>query len=329
MDLLDDMFNYGGWVNISAETPIFPLGVGWKAALINLSTFPKHFKFYEIETVGSILSFASTNKLKNQNIPADYNYHIAFDVADLIELSKKGLVEGLRSIGEIEYTFNQYQGLVKRYGLDNNGLLNCYFNNPTTGEKEQLSIKPPDLPLLLEGLSLDYHKEEIETWSKEKLHKYIQELADENEDYFSVTYSSGFNLSKKGIMELEKICEYFEIPEPIQKIINPLIKIEYLDTAIREVAIYFEHLIKSIHKTKKFGQELIDLHIFKCIQINNGEFIAGLKVYRQLLLNHNSFIRNYYIHSRQRIELNTYKSILWQQCYLYKLMQQAFIRILD
>src|SRR6478735_1034614 len=96
------IFDYQGINHISDETPIFPSGEGLEISLINLANYPYKTEFYEIETVGAIVTFLTTQRPKNneENKWDENNFHIAIYVDDIIELSENGYVEGIIPISK-------------------------------------------------------------------------------------------------------------------------------------------------------------------------------------------------------------------------------------
>lgn len=328
-----DLFNYQGLFNIVDDAAIFPVGSGWTFALMNMSNYPFGTIFYEIATEGVICSFASiTSSDERLNSNENRYYDIAFFPKDLIELHKRGFISGLIPMTEYDREINTYQRLLfLGCPSDDNGTLNLY-----TGDNrlENKTLKIPK-PNLREWLNENFWLEDFDEINDVDLEKYyesaIQNITDsEFEFYFKfIKYPEGVKLTLEGIEEIIKISVEIEVPERIEVLVRPLINIGYFESAVREVAIMFEDMIKKFHQSDKYGQRLIEYHIQHCIKVNKENYNAGIKVYRNELITLNKYIRNPHMHSSTGLKKDTYQVILYRQCYVFSLMSQAFEKLLE
>lgn len=316
------LFNYQGINHISDDVPMFPTGEGWENALFNLATYPKGTKLFEIETIGTIVTFL-TNK-KNDSFESDIwnekNLHTAIYVDALIELFDLGYICGIEPITQFKYDLNQFNTMLKNgFKLNTNGDIDTYANFPG-GKIEKHTVPKPKI----EKYVCDYLGED---WNENYREELIKDYETGNKPFIEI--SDNIEITEKGYLKYLELSQKFEIPIRINSLIEPLIKIKYYDTAIREVSVLFEDLIKKFHNSDLIGWKLIDYHIKRCIEANEMNNNAGIKVYRQELRTVNSFIRNEFMHNRVDVKKENFNAILFRQCNLFRLMEQAFIKLLE
>lgn len=315
------IFDYAGINNINDTVPIFPLGEGIDCALRSIANYPLDTKLYEIETIGTIMAFFSNFKSEDGNKKDIWDkkiLHTAIFVDDLIELQKKGLIDGITPISEYKYKMNQFNSM-KESGCKTNshGDLEYYINMPNLERKKYIYSKP-----ILENYVSDYLGE---PWVEKYRNELIESYESSNKPFIEI--NNFIRLTKKGYLEIEKIAKKHEIKSQIKKLVEPLITIKYFDTAVREVAVFLESKLKQFHNSDKYGEALIELHINECIKVNNNNFNAGLKVYRQELRTMNRFIRNEFMHKKFIISEDNLKFILMRQNDILNMMEQAFEKL--
>lgn len=318
----NNLFEYQGVYNISDNVPIFPTGEGWEISLFSLANYPKKTKLYEIETVGVIVTFLTNKKIESFQVDIwnEKNLHTAIYVNDLIELSKLEYIYGLNPITEFKYDLNRFNEMLKQgFKINNNGDIKTYVNFHNGETREHIIIKPK-----IEKYVSDYLGED---WNENYRKEQINEYEFENKHFVEILDS--IEITDKGYAKYLELSQQFEIPLRLKTLIEPLIKIEYYDTAIREVSVLFEDMIKKFHNSNLIGWRLIDYHINKCIEANGNNKNAGIKVYRQELRTANSFIRNEFMHNRIYINKENFNAILFRQCNLFGLMEQAFTKLLE
>lgn len=318
----NSLFDYQGIHQISDDVPMFPTGEGWQNSLFNLATYPKGTKLFEIETIGAIVSFL-TNK-KSQCLQSDIwnekNLHSAIYVDDLIKLFDLGYISGITPITEYRYDLNQFNKMLKNgFKLNKNGDIDTFAKFPGGKTKKHTIVKPK-----IEKYVCDYLGED---WNEEDRQELISEYESDNKPFIEIF--DGIEITEKGFTKYLELSQHFDIPERINDLVEPLIKIEYYDTAIREVSVLFEDMIKKFHNSNLMGWRLIDYHITKCIEANGMNNNAGIKVYRQELRTANSFIRNEFMHNRVNVNKENFNAILFRQSNLFRLMEQAFIKLLE
>ncbi|WP_291121906.1 hypothetical protein [Empedobacter sp. UBA7620] len=310
------IFDYGGVNHVSDDVAIFPSGEGSEIALISLANYPYDTDFIEIETIGVIISFLSmkNNKRKIKEPWKSRDYHLSFYVDDLIELYELEFIEGIKPITEFKYELNSFNCMVSQgYPLNVDGNIDVYFLNDS-GERIDHIIEMPKIEKYVEN----YLGEE---WNEDDREELIKMYEDQNTPF--IEYTSSLKLTEKGYRKYLDLTQDFFIPKQIDTIIKPLIKIGYYDSAVREIAVLFEHMIKDFHKSDLIGSQLIEMHIRECIKANKGNNNAGIKVYRQELKAANSYIRNEFMHNVMNVEKANYNAILFRQCRLFGFINQA------
>lgn len=335
--LKDSLFTYQGLINIKDSVPICPTGEGWENALLNLANFPTNYSFYEIETEGVICSFTTTiaPDKRKEGIIKDYMYEMAFIPSDLIELHKRGYIEGLQLMTEYDWRMESYEIHKKYYAvsIEEDGTLILALE---TKDPKYLPPKIPK-PNFEKYVSevVGCHLEEVN--DSDVLEEFNEIIANDYEYYRRfIKYPKGFKLSGTGKKKVFELTQDFQIPTRINELIQPLLKINYHDTTIREVALLIETCISNFHRNRQdinfsrlYGQELIEEHIKECVKANKGNYNAGLKIYRQELRTLNRFVRNPFMHGFKNVDKEYCNRLLFRQCYVFGLMEQAFNKLLE
>lgn len=315
------IFNYGGIVNLKNAAPSFPMGEGWQIALMDLASYPFGTKLFEIETIGVIATFLTTqnpNTFKDKKVNKDSFLQSAFFPEDLIDLHNMGYISGLEPITWFKYKLNEYNDWIKwGYVPTKEGNIESYVNLPKIGKQKTIIEKPRIEKYVEEYLGT--------AWEEEDRDWLIKEYEDDNKTFIEIADS--IKLTERGFQKYLELAQNVDVPEEINSIIKPLLEIEYYDTAVREVAVYFETLLKEFHDVKLFGEKLINYHIKKCKTANDNKMIPGIKVYRQELRSNNRYVRNEFMHKKFKIEKENYMAILFRQIRLFKLINQAFQKL--
>jgi len=318
------ILEYDGLMHVADTSPIFPIGEGWDIALRTLSNFPFGTKLYELEEICRLkLLINLPQKSWGKDPYNEKNYHCAVWDNELIELKRKGLINGVTEANEWEWRINNFKKITKPYPKskypmfynENNDFIGFYRED----SKFINIIENPEKSFILE-----YFGGEI---SDEDFFEVAEEYNFRAEKEFALI-EDGITINSEGINVLLEISQEFNLNKDLHERVEPLIRIGYYDTVIRENAIYFESLLKDIHKTQKYGDQLIDEHIKKCIENNNGIFNAGLKVYRQELRTINKYIRNEFIHNLKEIDVAQFNAILYRQNTLYEYLLEIISNLI-
>ncbi|MDX9925510.1 MAG: hypothetical protein RBS48_12170, partial [Ignavibacteriaceae bacterium] len=294
------------------------LGEGVDIALRSIANYPFDTKLYEIETIGTIMTFLSNFKQEKGDKTDIWDkkiLHTAIFVEDLIELQKNGLIDGIIPISEFKYEMNKFNSM-KESGFKTNsqGDLEFYLNLPDIGLQKHTHPKP-----ILENYVSDYLGE---PWNEKYRSELIEEYEAGNKPFIEI--DNFIRLTEKGYLKIEEIAKKYEIKSQIKELVEPLITIRYFDTVVREVAVFLESNLRKFHNIDKFGEALIEFHINECIKANKNNYNAGLKVYRQELRTMNRFVRNEFMHNKLIISEDNLRFILMRQSDALDMMEQAF-----
>ncbi len=320
--LENNLFEYEGIRNISDTCPIFPYGEGWLTALRTIANFPFGTDLYEIDELIGLKIFIARNP---SNVKGDLfhevHLHSAIWNEDLIELHNRGFITGTNLVTGYEWSLNKHNKMLESgYKEDANGDLRVSLVNPVSNTHFETRIEKPRI----EKFVSDFFAED---WDEQYRDEMIADYINNSEKY--VLISKALRITDSGLKEiLNSSQNIYDLPHIIIDRIEPLIKIKYYDTAIREVAIIFEHSLKEFHSVKDLiGEQLIDFHIKACIAANNNNYNAGIKLYRQELRTINRFIRNEYMHWLKEINESQFNAILHRQSRLALFIKQAITKI--
>ncbi|KAA5534559.1 hypothetical protein F0919_08025 [Taibaiella lutea] len=279
------LLGYGGVIAIHADWPNYPSGIGWQFALKALGNFPSNTTFYEIDDIDRCKLLINQSPLNLSN-PCDIKYyHLAIWHSDLIELKRRGFVDGVVEKSDYDFELIRFQNFKKIVGKnlheDKDGNIILYAK----GSNGQL----------------------IET-------KYMKPIP-ENEDGLNnkgcAIITGTISLTKCGFEELIKLSNENKLSEKLHNLTEPLIKIGRFDTAIREASLLLETIIKQFHnKVSLFGHRLVEFHLEEIIKNNEYFNSAEIKCYRGELRTIFSFIRNDFAHNFKVLTEEQCKMIL-------------------
>lgn len=275
LDKFPGFLGYGGIVAIHANWPNYPPGIGWQIALKTLGNFPKGTNFYEIDDIDRCKLLINQNPTGLTD-PYDIKYyHVAIWHEDLIELKKRGFINGVIEKSDYEFELIRFENLKKDFGgklkEDEDG--NIIFN--VKDDNGQLR-------------EMKYNKPEPDEDEEDGLFVFRN----------CAIIADCINLTKEGIDELIKLSNEIKLTEHLSNLTGPLIAIGRFDTAIREASLLIETTIKHFHNMPLlFGQKLIEFHIQEIIKNNDNFNSAAIKCYRGELRTIFSFIRNDFAHN--------------------------------
>jgi hypothetical protein len=265
--------NYGGYILLHVDWPVYPSGIGWEQALYDLCQFPRGSVFFELENTGSYSLF-SLGDYSEKMDPFDENLlHAAFFHKSLIELADKGLVSGVYAITNHEKELRDYESLKEE--------LSQYPEGTTFGVLDSagafipLDLTPP--------------------------------LEDPDEMYPSVAVleDSGLTVTEKGHSVMHELLkeEKNNIRKDLLDYVEPLIEIGYYDTAIREASLQVEIKVKRAIGSNAYGDALIR-QFFAPLLRSNKLVKSQLKIARTELRAIFKFIRNEYMHNFKVIDID-------------------------
>lgn len=272
MEKFPGFLGYGGIIAIHADWPNYPSGIGWQIALKTLGNFPEGTKFYEIDDIDRCKLLINLNPKNLKDYYDEKYYHSAVWQTDLIELHKRGLIQGIVEMSDSEFDLFRFKESLKKLGG---------------------SIQEDE-----EGNIIHYCKDKD---GKFRVIRYRKPIPDEDEDDWDyrdhVVIPDSISLTKEGILELAVLSEGIEYSEEIKSLTSPLLKLRRLDTAIREASLLIETSIKKFHNVDLYGQKLIEFHIKDVVNNNDNFYSAAIKCYRGELRTIFKFIRNDFAHN--------------------------------
>jgi hypothetical protein len=258
------MFYDNGTIEaIHADWPVYPIGHGIDLALENLSYFDLNTRFYVKDDIDKALLFVD-------KAPSEEKAHTYFYLSlwheDLINLWKEGLIINIQPLTEYQYHKKKFDEIVH------------LSKDPKFDQKGHLLIKHKD------GLTLTYNKP--------------TEQEGTNLSYDFAAVPKGYiELTERGKQLILNQHMVITFDKEINSRIEPLLNIEYFDSAVREAAILLETKIKGYHeKNDLYGWKLINCHYNFLIK-KLGYESAYLKCYRNELRTAFTFIRNPYAHN--------------------------------
>ena len=283
---------------ITADWEAYPIGYGWQSALENLSWFSTDTIFYRIDDISEALLFVTKNPVKIEE--EKYNpwsqkyYHISIWHRDIVELHKRGYIKGIKPVTEYQHDLIRFNKIVDSMGV---------------------IVEENDMWLFPDG---------TRRWSMSKPSKSDY---DNNYKNWAFLPNDNFILTKKGITEINKPIVDFEINPEILTRINPLLKIKYFDSAVRDASILLELKLKKINNNwKLYGQQLVDLH-YENLCKKFGTTDSYLKYYRCLLRCSVNFIRNEYAHDFPITSENRAKRLIKLYSKIYDLTDELIEEI--
>jgi len=272
-------FTSRGVLAIHADWPIYPAEHGWEIALLAFGNFPKGTTFKQIDDIDRCLLFFA-NSPHYTNITDFTNkkyFHIAVWHEDLIELSEKGYVTGVKRLTEYEWECRKYEQLPK------GAFYEC------KGEKHY--IERPPIPM-------DYD-EEYEDYPKD----------------FVYIDGKNLNVTKNGYKALENLIMTLSknLDKELASIVQPLIDLGRYDTAIRESCLMIETLLRRLTGLGNdfYGTKLIE-GFYDAALASDRYVSAYLKVLRGELRTAFKFVRNDYMHNFVSIDIEQCFSILYR-----------------
>lgn len=267
---------YGNIIAIHANWPIYPIGMGWQFALITLGYFPEGSKFFEISDIDKCKLLINQDPHELKDAFDSKYYHSAVWHSDLIELKQKGFIEGIEEKSRYEFELIKFENFKKEFG-------------------EQLKIDDDGNVIIYIEINGSLRESKYKMPTREKYCEFEDEY-DDIRDWAVI--SDYFILTPKGLNELANLSQKLNLSNELFELVDPLMKINRFDAAIRDASIFLETKIKNYyHKPNLFGQKLIEYHIKEVVRNNENVNSAAIKIYRGELRAIFKFIRNDFAHN--------------------------------
>ena len=248
-----------------ADWPAYPEGDDFRIALLQLTVFPMGTRFVVVDDIDSSLLLVADVRRRVPGKPFDpKNFHIAVWYQDLVELDRRGFVDGVKCVTERAWHQHKWDELLSK----------CP-QGATLGFKHPHGRFVP-----LPEPSLDDYEDD-EEWSP-----------------FVVCPSGRISVTSEGRQFLlaHLRTEQMDISNDISAKVAHLFEMGFYDTCIREACVQLEHEIKSAIDSRAWGDRLTD-SFMKALG-NQGQFLeSSIRTFRQELRTVFKFIRNDYMHN--------------------------------
>ena len=146
----------------------------------------------------------------------------------------------------------------------------------------------------------------------------IQCFADIADDGMTLT-ESGYKVLQRLLIKNQELLD-----SELLKRIEPIIKINYYDTAVREACLLLETRVRTLTGTALFGNNLVEHYYLRLVQ-SNMYTGASLKIIRTDLRSIFKFIRNEHAHNISNISFDQCIAILVRVSWLLKVIRRIRI----
>ena len=243
------------------DWPTYPIGEDFRETLVMLAAFPLGTEFVEVDNGDESILF--TAKVGSRN------FHICAWYEDLIEMHKRGFVNGVVPLSENSFRVKQWERMKKKVGTDK-------FYYKVNGELRE--VPAPEINEAEDG------KEYFE---------------DKN---FVLLEKDSLTLTKKGlefiINEIASIDSDYCIK--ISPVVSRLFKEGLYDTAVREACVTLEQAIKNEIKSKMWGERLTD-NLLKSLRDEDRVLESSIRTYSQELRMVFKLVRNVFMHNIKKL----------------------------
>ena len=195
-----------GVIVLQADWPIYPEEHGSDLALLWLTAFPKRTFFKRISDIDLCILFLADVKCSNKADPFDIrNFHVAVWHEDLLELRKRGFIDGVEAVSKRRWEVLRrapLRGLRLARKLDD-------------GTLEPIELPPLD----------DYDEEDL-TWP-------------------AVSPKGMFATPSGRKRAASMLAEALDDVAVLGARVPRLLELSFFDTCVRESCVCFEHKIKA------------------------------------------------------------------------------------
>lgn len=295
MDLLDHPGNLGAVRGTlltvhHADWPAYPQGEDFRATLLQLTAFPVDTAFKAMDHIDrSALLIACVRGARVQDPFSTNNFHIAAWYNDLIELDKRGFIEGIVRVSERQWHEAFWRKLLSEIPA---GAQLGY----TGSDGIYRRLDPPDF----ESYSNDPEYYEFVLCRDDKV-----TVTGEGRTFVQQELGE----LKAGIVASvgDRVCELFERA--------------YYDTCIREACVQLEHEIRGQTRSDAFGDKLVELFV-ETIRSEKRHLESHIRTVRQELRALFKFIRNEFMHNLLDADRAATLAILFRVARLRNLLQE-------
>lgn len=253
-----------------ADWPAYPQGDDFRMPLLQLTAFPPGTEFMAIDHIDqSALLIACVRGAKLDKPFVARNFHIAVWYEDLIELDKRGFVDGVTRTSERGWHEDRWQRLLSeapdgaRLGYTGSG-------------GEFVPIEKPD----------------FESYSDDPVY-----------DDFAICRSDRIKIMRSGrdFLLQELGAQKADIMAALGARITDLFERNYYDTCIREACVQLEHEIRLRTDSDAYGEKLAELFVER-VRSEKSYLESHVRTFRQELRAAFKFIRNEFMHNLREVD---------------------------
>lgn len=261
-----------------ADWPAYPQGDDFASPLVQLTTFPATTEFMVIDNIDrSVLLVACVHGAKLDDALAARNFHIALWYEDLIELDKRGLLEGITRTTERAWHEERWRKLISEVPAG-----------------AQVGFKSAD------GTFVPIEEPDFASYSDEPEYA---EFVVFNNDRLKVT-AAGRHFVSQELGNLKT-----EIMNSLGSRVADIFERGYYDTCVREACVQLEHEIRVRAGVDAFGDRLVELFIEQ-IRSEKRHLESYLRTLRQELRAVFKFIRNDFMHNLREADVASSLALL-------------------
>ncbi len=268
-------------IAIHANWPTYPCEPGGGHALFDLAQFPRETRFVQVDDIDRCILFEARDYGEGNPQGKD-RFHVAAWHDDLIALAENGSISGIRTGSERDWRVGcrnrLRQELLAKYSETDREAIGDPLDNLWTQKPDgsYTKISLPRLPAEDDGCDLTLN------WA----------MVDEDTPVI---------ITPEGWMKADReLGRGLEIPEPLAHV-EYLIERELYDTAVREVAVTLESLLRDALGGNYYGQKLINDFITR-LETDGDLPVSILSIYRLRLRTFFRFTRNPYAHRVIKLE---------------------------
>jgi len=248
-----------------ADWPAYPQGDDFRTPLLQLTAFPADTEFMAVDHIDqSALLIACVRGAKLDDPFAARNFHIAAWYEDLIELDRRGFVEGVTRSSEREWHEERWRRLLSE-----------------APEGARVAYTAAD------GAFIPVDKPDFDSYSDDPVY-----------DEFVISRSDRLMITREGrnFLLQELSAQKADIMVSLGARVADLFERHYYDTCIREACVQLEHEIRLRAGSDTYGEKLAELFVEK-VRVDKRYLESHIRTFRQELRAVFKFIRNEFMHN--------------------------------
>lgn len=271
-----------------ADWPAYPQGDDFRAALLQLAAFPTGTAFIAVDHIDQSALFIARVRGADLDKPlAARNFHIAIWYEDLIDLDRRGFVDGIKRSPRAR--IEQYwQRLLSE-----------------VPEGARVGYRGAD------GEFVPLEKPDLDSYSDDPVY---DEFVASGSDRLTITPAG------RDFLLQELIATKSNIMTSLGDRVADLFGHKYYDTCIREACVQLEHEIRVRTGADAYGDKLVELFIEK-VRSDKKYLESFVRSFRQELRAVFKFIRNDFMHNLREADSASALAVLFRVARVRSLLQ--------